>query len=64
MEGAELETMVTSANIRAGLQQPEQKLADLQHNVKQFADYIRDSLKKLHARGETTNDKDLILSLF
>lgn len=64
MEGAELETMVTSANIRAGLQRPEQKLADLDHNVKHFADHIRDSLRKLHARGETTNDKDLILSLF
>lgn len=64
LEGAELETMVTSANIRAGLQQPELKLAELDHNIKDFADFIRSSLKKLHARGETTNDKDLLLSVF
>lgn len=64
MEGAELDTMVTSANIRAGLHKFGDKLKELKYNVTKAADFVRESQKNLHARGETTNDEDLVLIIF
>ena len=52
MEGAELDTMVTSAIIRQELQELDVKILELNSNVTDFVEMVNGNIKRLESRGE------------
>lgn len=63
MDQAELDTMVTSAMIRKNLQNLRCKMREYVSNIQGFTNSVRDDIRSLELRGETTDDKDLCMNL-
>ena len=64
MDGAELDTMVTSAIIRQELQELDVKIIELNSNITDFVEWVNANIKKLESRGESATEGDLIMNIF
>ena len=64
MDGAELDTMVTSAIIRQELQELDVKIIKLNSNITAFVESVNANIKKLESRGEAATEGDLIMNIF
>ena len=64
MDGAELDTMVTSAIIRQELQELDVKIMEVNSNVTEFVESVNANVKKLESRGEAATEGDLIMNIF
>ena len=63
MDGAKLDTMVTSEIIRE-LQELDVKILELNSHVTEFVEAVNANIKKLESRGEVASAGDLIMNIF
>ena len=64
MDGAEIDTMVTSPIIRQELQELDVKNLKLNSNVTEFIEAVNANIKKLESRGEVASNGNLIMNIF
>lgn len=61
---AEVDTKSTCAVTRRDLNRLGSKMEELNNNVTQFVDFVKQCINKLENRGESMNEHDLVLNIF
>lgn len=64
MGRAEVDTKSTCAVTRRDLSRLPNKMEELNYDVTQFVDFVKQCINKLENRGESMNEQDLVLNIF